>query len=289
MYVDPSGHDFGLSAILIGAAIGALVSGATSDWDPQAMAIGSVIGGVSGGVFSGVEGAVAGAIKGTVANATIAGAISGAAGGAAAGAVAGGMSAGIYGGDIGSGMLRGAGLGAVGGAAFGGIGGYFGKTWNLYRVGAYTLAGGGVSELAGQGFEKGAMFAGITALARFTYNEIVSYDVTWEPGGEAVEKDPAAMPCYGCNNVGTAGKLNPDGLFNEGGRVSRAANHIPGVNATAGLHDVFQVKLDEWLGSIGREILNVPGMIPAAAITGAGLMSDPRAMMLYAIEPDRDR
>jgi hypothetical protein len=247
---------------------------------------------LSSGVYSGVSGVVSGALVTT--NSTVSGAISGAAGGAAAGATAGGMSAAIYDGDIGQGMLRGAGLGAVGGAAFGGIGGYFGKAWNMYRVGAYGLAGGGVSELAGQGFEKGAIIAGAAAFARFAYNEMVHYDADCKPGGAAVAKGRFDMPVEGANNIGIQTKpVNHEGLFYEGGPVSRAANCMPGINATGGMHDVFQVKLDEFfggqaLGNFMRSTLNVPAMLPAAVFSYGALMADPRAMILYSVENRRD-
>ena len=294
VYVDPSGHFLDIAVIAIGAVIGALVAGYKSDWKPEAMAVGAVIGGVSGGVYSGVSSYMGGIIAGSITNATVAGAISGAAGGAAAGATAGAMSASYYGGNIGSAILKGAGLGAVGGAAFGAIGGYFGKTWNLWRVGACALSGGGVSELAGQGFEKGAIFAGITAFARLTYNKIVGYDLDWKPGGESVGKARFDMPVEGANNIGVQTKpVDPNGCFNEGGTISRSANYMPGVNATAGMHDAFQVRIDEFfggqdLGEFARNALNVPGVLPAAALSYGGLMADPRAMMLYANERKQD-
>ena len=291
---DPSGSIFGIDDI-IGAVIGALISGIQSDWNFQAMLTGAVIGGVSGGVFSGVEGAAAGAIKGTITNSTIAGAISRAAGGAAAGATAGGMGAAIYGGDIGQGILRGAGLGAVGGAAFGGIGGYFGKTWNMYRVGAYGLAGGGVSELAGNSFSEGAIFAGAAAFARFAYNEFVGFDAEWESGGEAQEKKRLTIPYEHINNCGTQGKsVDINSLVGEGGITSRGINTLPGGNSICGMHDALVVKIDNFfsgqgLGSFMRNTLNIPLMPPAAAFSYGALMADPRAMIFYSIDPTKNR
>ena len=70
--------------------------------------------------------------------------------------------------------------------------------------------------------------------------------------------------------------VDTNGLFNEGGVVSRMANHIPGVNAVAGLHDVFQINLNGW----SRNALNVPGMFVAAPITGAALMHGSPAVAL---------
>ena len=282
IYTDPSGHFFGF---LIGAVIGAVIGGFQSDWDAGAMLTGAIIGGVSGGIYSGTYSAAVGVI-GSSTNATLTGVLAGTVGGMAAGATANALGSAIYGGDMG---LRGAALGAVGGAVFGAIGGYFGNTWNMYRVGAYGLAGGGVSELGGGNFSEGAILAGSAAFGRFMYNEIVGFDADWNPGGEAQAKDRLTMPYKGVNNIGVqGGPVDPEGLFNEGGSVSRGANYIPGVNATGGMHDVFQVKLDEFfggkaLGSFMRSTLNVPAMLPAAALSYGALMADPRTMILYSI------
>jgi hypothetical protein len=136
MYVDPSGHDFGLS-ILIGMAIGALMSGMQSDWDPGAMAIGAGIGAISGGVASGVASATTSMLTQSIVETTMGEVVStigfgtaniagAAAGGAAGGMVAGGLSSAIYGGNVLEGMAYGALGGAVLGGAMGAIG-YYGR------------------------------------------------------------------------------------------------------------------------------------------------------------------
>ena len=71
--------------------------------------------------------------------------------------------------------------------------------------------------------------------------------------------------------------------------MSRFANFIPGVNAVSGMHDMFQVTLDKWGGDWARNILNVPGMIPAAGITYGALMTDMRAAALYNTMSTRGR
>ena len=43
----------------------------------------------------------------------------------------------------------------------------------------------------------------------------------------------------GANNIGTAGKVDINSWFGEGGKVSRFLNKIPGVNAVAGSHDTM--------------------------------------------------
>ena len=57
----------------------------------------------------------------------------------------------------------------------------------------------------------------------------------------------------------------------EGGPLSEALNKVGGINAVAGLHDVFQISLSDKY--YVRDILNVPGMPIAAAVTYASLYS----------------
>lgn len=203
--------------------------------------------------------------------------------------MSGGMNAAFNGGDIGQAMLRGAGFGAVGSAAFGGIDYYYGEEWTLGRAAAYGIAGAGMGELSGQGWKSGAMFSGGIAFSRYAYNKIVGYDVTWEPGGDALPKGFTTMPYRGANNIGVQGKELSgrlwDDMWLEGGPVSRAANHILGVNAVAGMHDVLQVKLDEYIGGWARTMFNVPAMIPAVVITTSGQLATPTGMMQYFCRP----
>ncbi len=53
--------------------------------------------------------------------------------------------------------------------------------------------------------------------------------------------------------------------------MSRLLNNVPRVNATAGMHDVFQVSFG---GGYLRDVLNVPGMPVAAIITYSSLAGD---------------
>jgi len=112
------------------------------------------------------------------------------------------------------------------------------------------------------------------------YNGVVQFDSSWDKGGEAVNKLDTSMPVQGANNIGTAGRVDPTSWFGEGGIVSRIANNIPGVNAVAGMHDVFQVRLQEWGGVIARNTVNIPGMIPAAALTYSSLLEGPPSSVL---------
>lgn len=118
--------------------------------------------------------------------------------------------------------------------------------------------------------------------ARHLYQKTVGYEVTWAKGDPAIGKKWLELPHKGLNNIGTQHpNLNPNGWLNEGGRLSRLGNATPGVNATSGMHDVFQVRLDEWGGKIAGHVLNVPGMPPAAAITYAGLLTADGTPFIY--------
>ncbi len=153
MYVDPSGHS--VIAAIIGAVIGAISAGSQSDWDAEAMFIGSNIGGASGWVGYGAGNWAYCAAGGEGIGAILAG---GAVGGAAGGATGGGLNAAIYGGNVGEGMLRGAGYGAIAG----------GVTAGLISVGipdAIAAAGGGYASGYAQG---GSRLANESALYSFS-------------------------------------------------------------------------------------------------------------------------
>jgi RHS repeat-associated protein len=214
--------------------------------------------------------------------------LSGVAATVATGAIAGAAS-GFVGGTISSGSVKGGLQGALGGAVSGGLGGYFGSTWNLERVATQAIGGGAATELSGGKFKDGFLMAGITATAHYLYNSAVNYDATWKSGGPAQPKTDSQMPIRGANNIGTQGHktIDPSGWFNEGGRVSRFLNKVPGVNSVAGMHDVFQVKLDGVGIPFARDIFNVPGMLPAVAISYAALIDGPASQALLVEEKKR--
>ena len=202
-------------------------------------------------------------------------------GGAVGGAVAGAM----LGGDLQSTLA-----GAVTGAVFAGSGAFFGNKWTVARVLTDTTIGGVSAELQGGRFERGALFAGVAASARYLYNRAVNYDIDLSEGGAAVGKDKYTYPRLGANNIGTANRvINPNSLFGEGGRLSRLLNRIPGVNAMAGFHDVMQVELYEAMGAFGRSLFNVPGMPIAAGVTSVGTLTGLSAVELALLEERRRR
>lgn len=55
-------------------------------------------------------------------------------------------------------------------------------------------------------------------------------------------------------------------------------NRIPGLNAVAGLHDIFQISMPT---ELMRAVLNVPGMIPAVLITYGALLDGEAGIPLH--------
>jgi len=127
------------------------------------------------------------------------------------------------------------------------------------------VGGGVASEINGGDFGDGAAIAGALAAAATIYNNAVGYPADASPGGPAVQKTALSHPVAGANNIGTQGGAiaNPAFLA-EGGTLSVFLNEIPGFNAIAGLHDLFQINLGTgW----ERNVFNVPGMPAAAALS----------------------
>jgi hypothetical protein len=47
------------------------------------------------------------------------------------------------------------------------------------------------------------------------------------------------------------------------------------------MQDIFQINIDQYLGNFARNVFNIPGMLPAAAITYSALMTDYSAVINY--------
>jgi RHS repeat-associated protein len=209
--------------------------------------------------------------------------------GVATGNTLGAVAGGAAGGAVATGNLRGVLGGAVGGGLFGAIDVAYGSQWPATRIAAHAVAGGIGVEIAGGDFRRGALLAGGLASARYVYNHVVGYDATFASGEPAQAKGRFDLPHEGVNNIGPAVRvIDPDALWNEGGRASRLLNRIPGVNAVAGLHDVFQVGLDvaggARYGGFLRNALNFPGMPVAAAMTYPALLDGYPAIVLATDE-----
>jgi len=183
------------------------------------------------------------------------------------GTIAGGAVAG----GIVTGDIRGVALGAIGGAGYGAVGAYA-NSWSIGRVLSSGLVGGATAKIGGGDFREGFGYSAGAASFRYAYNRIVHYQATWAPGGAAQAKDRFGMPVEGANNFAESRSvIDPATFTGEGGRLSRFMNRIPGMNAIAGLHDVFQVRLDllggDRFGQALRNTLNFPGMPVAAGLT----------------------
>ncbi|MCP4746644.1 MAG: hypothetical protein GY874_10975 [Desulfobacteraceae bacterium] len=276
-YIDPSGHSF-LAAIAIAALIGAMAGGVSAAMNGsdilQGVFIGAVTGAISGACLYAAS-TVTITAKGfskLVAQMAIY---------SMAGCTAGATNAKITGGDVGQAALT----SAVSAGLSNGLEGLIG-TSSTARIGTNAVVGGVATEMNGGDFAEGALQAArvstISVMMRNLYIKMVRYDVKWEPGGPAQKKRSTEYPIDGANNIGVQGfSPDPKSLWNEGGIVSRVANQIPGVNAIAGLHDVFQIEIDLALGNTARNVLNVPGMPIAAALTLTARMADSRATFIY--------
>ncbi len=184
------------------------------------------------------------------------------------GAIAGGAVAG----GIVTGDLRGVAVGAVAGAGFGAVGTAYGNSWSAGRILASGVAGGTAAKVGGGEFGEGFAYSGVAATFGYTYDRIVNYGATWGSGGPAQGKQRFDMPIEGANNFAESRPVVDAGTFTgEGGRLSRFMNRVPGMNAIAGMHDVFQVRIDQLggdrFGSFLRSSLNFPGMPVAAGLT----------------------
>jgi RHS repeat-associated protein len=194
-------------------------------------------------------------------------------------AVVGGVAGGAVGGAVATRSVEGAAWGAVTGGAFAGVDVAFSGVYSPGRVLADATVGGASASAQGGDFWQGAGLSATTASAELAYRRIVGYGTDWGPGGPAKDKEALTRPYQGRNNIGTAGRVDTECLFcwSEGGVPSRALNQVYGSNAVSGMHDVFQIGLDEagaklGVGSLLRNTLNVPGMPVAAGLTYAALM-----------------
>jgi RHS repeat-associated protein len=294
-YTDPSGYlPGGFLGSLVGG-IGDVLSGVGDVFSAAASASKSVLknpvgrvvvtmvvayvtGNYIGGLYSGaaantvLNGGAAWTIAGTSISTTT-GIISGASGGFAGGLVAS------------NGNVEAALKGVVSGAMFGAINGYYGNQWGWERVGANTAAGAASAKIYGTNVLSGAAGSFITSVARWGYNSQVGYDANPLPGENRdytsyMPDDNGRQPLdrIGMNVIGLNKELTGDfweDFGKQGSLLSKTLNLIPGINATAGLHDY-------WFNS-GLEFTplnNVGTMLPAAAMTYAALLNGPLTVQM---------
>jgi RHS repeat-associated protein len=145
------------------------------------------------------------------------------------------------------------------------------------RVAASGVVGGVSAKLQGGSFEKGFMMSAASTAANMGYKEMVGRDINPGPG-ENRPGDPfyapdadtgQQLPWDENRNVVGFNEGNPDRAFAQGGWGSRALNLVPGINATAGLHDYWFNMPDH---PEFTTFNNVATMLPAAAVTYGGMM-----------------
>jgi len=175
LYVDPSGHLFGIDDLTIGVLIAGMLKGAAIG-----AAVGATVSAVTGGDIGkgALTGAISGAFFGGAGTIIQTGGLEGVvvakvAIHSAAGAISSGINASITGGNIGIEM----GIGAVS-AGMGSFAGHYLPKDLLIQTGARSLIGGLSGGVAaelyggnfGRGFQSGAVTAGIGALANEYHN-----------------------------------------------------------------------------------------------------------------------
>jgi hypothetical protein len=176
-YVDPSGHDFGITALIVAVVVGAAIGGATAAATGGNIGMGILTGAI-GGLF-GFAGAWAGGVLG--------GTVGGFAGAVAGGAAGGAVSASVSGGDIGKGAFAGAISGAISfGVAQAGYSmpqNYQEHLWN----GALASAGGAAGGATGAAITGGdpALGAAYGAAGAAVGYAVVAGLAEWSGGEES--------------------------------------------------------------------------------------------------------
>jgi hypothetical protein len=163
--------------------------------------------------------------------------------------------------------LQGSLNGAIAGTLSGGFGGGFSDKFAAFA--GETVGKGSYNLMKKENFFKGFESAATSFASQNLYKYIVGYKVDPAPGGPAAPKGPNDRPVEGANNVGFQGNKGYS-KFNEGEALSNAFNKIPGINAIAGMHDLFQINLPDKF-FIRDHILNIPGMPVAAVMTYSAL------------------
>ncbi|PYN56685.1 MAG: hypothetical protein DMD94_06785 [Candidatus Rokuibacteriota bacterium] len=202
--------------------------------------------------------------------------------GALVGEVGGLYSAARDGGDILTGVV----VGGAAGAATGYLGEYLVTAlpdggWSV-NAGRWAVEGAGQGIAAGYAGGRGnlqsillasAVAAATSVALQSAYYGLVDYDATLLPGGPTVPKDALGVPQQGTNNVLFATATPGSTALSEGSLLSRVLNRIPGINSTAGFHDMLMVRL-ELVGvpSIASNALLVPTVFPSAALSYGALL-----------------
>jgi hypothetical protein len=181
-------------------------------------------------------------------------------------------------------------LSAISGAAYAGIDVQFKGNWTVTRVMEETAVS--TVTTAGQGGDvgKGALFAAGSSFANLAYQKVVDYSATPKAGKGWTPKKLGVGAKEGYSNFGLS--FNPEeprqGLsyfFSERSAAMQAMDKIPTFEAIAAFHDQLMAPLDS-ASKIWRRVLNVPLMVPPAAISSVAIIGQSPAALAYVIRPD---
>jgi large exoprotein involved in heme utilization and adhesion len=156
-------------------------------------------------------------------------------------------------------------------------------------VAAQTLTGCVAGEVSGAGCESGAKTAVVLSGAGEAYRAWVGYAANAGPGenrngsnqpSQIFEPDGLGRQIPADQGMNVIGLNKPGFFLSQGGTVSRALNHVPFVNATAGLHDyIFNANRE-----LSFTLWNAPTMLPAAAVAIPAALNNPNILWLTQIK-----
>ena len=211
---------------------------------------------------------------------------------AAAHGAVGGVSAEAQGGKFRHGFLA-AGVTSLASPAIGKIGGK-GLGARTARVAAAAAVGGTASKLGGGKFANGARTAAYLQAfgeAADYYKRSTRYKADPLPGKndppyhyEPTETHHQPPSNYGKNVVGWNEELTGNfwkDFLRHDGFGSRALNLVPGINATAGLHDKWVNSLSASMGADYNQFVNFGTTLPSAAVSYSAIAGNyvPRGWM----------
>lgn len=167
---------------------------------------------------------------------------------------------------------------------------------------AYAVAGGLSAKIAGGSFIKGAEMSVAAFALNNLYQEMTNESPQWQAGDGGVVYKPDGPTPYNSQDFDLFGGANvpPKGMeylmgtqvpqqygfcLNEGCPLMEALDSYPGMNALATLHDVWAASATQFLGgssTLYYLTLDVPSMLPAAAISYGALLSTPLGAAMAA-------
>jgi hypothetical protein len=164
-------------------------------------------------------------------------------------------------------------------------------------VAAQTAAGCATGAATGAGCEQGAKTAAVLSTAGETYQLLVGYAANAGPGENrsAAETGDAtynADPATGRLKVIDQGRNitgdNELGKFcSQGSACSKAANQLPFINATAGLHDWLFNEKTNGNFTLDKSTLNNWGtMLPSAVVAVPASLNDPSLSWMLNYRPN---